>query len=173
MHFVVPWSVRMGEIREDLRKSARRVQEALDRFGLELSVVEFAESTRTSQEAADAIGCSLGQIAKSLIFMGKQSREPVCVVASGANRVDEKKLRARLGEKVEKADAGFVLERTGYAIGGIPPVGHASPIRTLIDEDLLGYETVWSAAGTPHAVFMLTPEDLVAITGGEVIDLKA
>ena len=163
----------MGELREELRASARRVQETLDSFGLELTVVEFNDSTRTSQEAADAIGCELGQIAKSLIFMGRQSRTPVCVIASGSNRVDEKKLRGILGEKTQKADAEFVLEHTGYTIGGIPPVGHAKPLRTLVDEDLLRYETVWSAAGTPHAVFRLTPGYLVAITNGEVSDIKA
>lgn len=157
---------------EELRKSAQKVQTVLDGFGLELTVVEFQESTRTSQEAADAIGCELGQIAKTLIFMKKTSRTPVCIIASGANRVDEKKLRAVLGEKVEKADATFVLQHTGYAIGGIPPVGHSTPLRVLIDEDLLRYEIVWSAAGTPHAVFRLTSKELVMITKGEVIDLK-
>jgi len=159
-------------MRDDLRKSARRVQAVLDGYGLELSVVEFKESTRTSQEAADAIGCEVGQIAKTLIFVCKTSREPVCVIASGANRVDEKKLRAHLDEKVEKADADFVLLHTGYAIGGIPPVGYDTPLRTLIDEDLLRYETVWSAAGTPHAVFRLKPRDLVTITGGTIVDLR-
>lgn len=157
---------------DELRKSAQKVQAVLDRFGLALTVVEFKESTRTSQEAADAIGCELGQIAKSLIFKGKTSHTPVCVIASGANRVDEKKLRTVLGEKVEKADAGFVLLHTGYAIGGIPPVGHATELRILVDEDLLRHEIVWSAAGTPHAVFKLTSRELVAITNGEVVDMK-
>jgi Cys-tRNA(Pro) deacylase len=157
---------------EELRKSAQKVQAVLDSFGLALTVVEFQESTRTSQEAADAIGCELGQIAKSLIFRGKTSHSPVCVIASGVNRVDEKKLKALLGEKVEKADADFVLQHTGYAIGGIPPVGHATPLRILVDEDLVRYETVWSAAGTPHAVFRLTSKELVMITRGEVVDMK-
>lgn len=157
---------------ENLSKSAQKVQAELNRYGIELKVVEFSESTRTSQEAADAIGCELGQIAKSLIFKGKTSKKPVCIIASGANRVNEKKIKEIIGEKIEKADAAFVLEHTGYAIGGVPPVGHKSSIKPLIDEDLLKYREIWSAAGTPHAVFKLTPDDLLRITGGEVISVK-
>lgn len=156
----------------ELRKSAKKVQEILDNYGLSLTVVEFSESTRTSQDAANAIGCQLGQIAKSLIFKCKESREPVCVIASGSNRVDEKKVRAHLGEKIERADAAYVLEHTGYAIGGIPPIGHNRTIRTLIDEDLLQYEEIWAAAGTPHAVFKLTPKDLVSLVKGDILPIK-
>lgn len=156
----------------ELRKSAQKVQSILNEFGLELTVIEFEESTRTAQEAADAIGCQLGQIAKSLIFKGKVSQAPVCVIASGSNRVDEKKIKAHLGEKIERADAAFVLEQTGYAIGGIPPIGHSNSIKILIDEDLLSYVEIWAAAGTPHAVFKLTPKDLLDITKGEVIEVK-
>lgn len=156
----------------ELRKSAKKVQEILDNYGLSLTVVEFSESTRTSQDAANAIGCQLGQIAKSLIFKSKESREPVCVIASGSNRVDEKKVRAHLGEKIERADAAYVLEHTGYAIGGIPPIGHNRTIRTLIDEDLLQYEEIWAAAGTPHAVFKLTPKDLVSLVKGDILPIK-
>jgi len=156
----------------DLSKSAQRVQEVLNQHGLELKVVEFAESTRTSQEAAAAIGCEIGQIAKSLIFRGKTSKKPILVIASGANRVDEKKIRSYLGEKIEKADADFVLEHTGYAIGGVPTVGHLNYIKPLIDEDLMNYPVIWSAAGTPHAVFQLTPKDLLKLTQGEVVTVK-
>lgn len=158
-------------MQESMSKSAQRFQEALDKLGFFLSVVEFPESTRTSQEAADAIGCGLGQIAKSLVFK-RHSGAPVLVIASGANRVNEKALRALLGEKTEKASADFVAERTGFAIGGIPPVGHAEKIETYIDEDLMQYETIWAAAGTPHAVFRLKPEELVAMTDGKVVSIK-
>lgn len=156
---------------EPLSKSAQRVQAALEAHGLSLSVVEFPESTRTSQEAADAIGCELGQIAKTLVFK-KQSGAPVLIIASGSNRVNEKAIKALLGEKIEKADADYVLEHTGFVIGGIPPVGHTEKMETLIDEDLLGYEAVWAAAGTPHAVFSLKPSELVEITGGKVAAVK-
>lgn len=155
-----------------LKKSVERVQAVLKEFGLELNVVEFSDSTRTAQEAADAIGCTVGQIAKSLIFKGKSSQKPVLIIASGANRVNEKLVKEYAGEKLEKADAEFVLEHTGFAIGGVPPVGHINPITTLIDEDLTQYSEIWAAAGTPHAVFKLTTEILIEITKGSVIKVK-
>ncbi len=155
-----------------LRKSAQKVQGVLNQFGLELEVIEFAESTRTSAEAAAAVGCEIGQIAKSLIFKGKTTQKPILVIASGANRVDEKKVKAYAGEKLDKADADFVLQHTGYAIGGIPPVGHIHPLEPIIDQDLLQYKEIWAAAGTPHAVFRLTPDQLVQITSGAVVDVR-
>ncbi|NWL89769.1 MULTISPECIES: YbaK/EbsC family protein [unclassified Paenibacillus] len=154
-----------------LKKSAEKVQNILRDFGHELQVIELQDSTRTSDEAARTIGCRVSQIAKSLIFKGKQSQQPILVIASGTNRVNEKTIRAYLGEKLEKADADFVLEHTGYAIGGIPPVGHHSPIKTFIDEDLLQYEEIWAAAGTPNAVFRLTPQILTEIVDGTVISI--
>lgn len=156
----------------NLSKSAERVQQVLNKFGLELKVVEFSDSTRTSEDAANAIGCSVGQIAKSLIFKGKNSQKPILIIASGVNRVNEKKIRDYIGENIEKADADFVLLHTGYAIGGIPPVGHKKYIKPLIDEDLLQYEEIWAAAGTPHAVFSITPKDLQRITEGDVVSVK-
>ncbi len=155
-----------------LKHSAQRVQDALKQFGMALNVVEFAESTRTSQEAADAIGCELGHIAKTLIFKGKDSQKPLCVIASGKNRVHEKKIAYLIGEAIERPDAAFVELHTGYAIGGVSPVGYAFEIQTLIDQDLMIYQDIWAAAGTPHAVFKLTPQDLLRITAGRVIDLK-
>ncbi|RCX20078.1 Cys-tRNA(Pro) deacylase [Anaerobacterium chartisolvens] len=155
-----------------LRKSSQTVQEVLNKYGLELRVVEFDESTRTSQDAANTIGCELGQIAKSLIFRSKESKKPVCVIASGKNRVNEKKIAQYIGEKIEKADAAFVLEHTGFAIGGIPPVGHATEMSPLIDEDLMEYIDIWAAAGTPHAVFKLSSEDLLKITKGQIVSVK-
>jgi len=156
----------------NLKKSAERVQSILNEFGYELNVVEFPDSTRTSQEAANAIGCTIGQIAKSLIFKGKTSQKPILVIASGANRVNEKAVKEYIGEKLEKADAEFVLENTGFVIGGVPPVGHKTPITTFIDEDLMQYDEIWAAAGTPNAVFKLTPKILVEITKGSVIKVK-
>jgi len=155
-----------------LKKSAERVQAVLSELGLELNVVEFSDSTRTAQEAANAIGCTVGQIAKSLIFKGKSSQKPILIIASGANRVNEKLVKEYAGEKLEKADAEFVLENTGFAIGGVPPVGHIKPITTFIDEDLTRYSEIWAAAGTPHAVFKLTPQILLKITQGKVIKVQ-
>ncbi len=136
--------------------SALKVQAVL---GPEFQVLEFEASTRTSQDAAAAIGCTVAEIAKSLIFKSAQGRA-VLVIASGVNRVDEKKVRALLGEKIGRADADFVREATGYAIGGVPPVGHATPPIVLIDQDLQRFPAVWAAAGTPNAVFKITPADL-------------
>lgn len=160
-------------ISESLKTSAKRVQDILDAYGLGLVVVEFPAQTRTAQQAADAIGCELGQIAKSLIFRGKKTRQPVFVIASGKNRVDEKIIQEYVGEEIEKADAAFVLEQTGFAIGGVPPVGHLKPIRPFIDEDLMSYAEIWAAAGTPFAVFKLRPSDLLKITDGRVISIQS
>lgn len=151
-----------------LSPSAARVQALLDGIGLGHRVVEHEGSTRTSEDAANAVGCAVAQIAKSLIFRTKETGRPVVVVASGANRVDEKAVGRLIGEKIERADPEFVRESTGFAIGGVPPIGHAVPPLVLIDDDLLRLETIWAAAGTPNAVFRLTPADLVNMTGGRV-----
>ncbi len=148
------------------------MQDALKKCNLDLHVVEFPESTRTSQEAADAIGCEIGQIAKTLIFKGKQSNKPLCVIASGKNRVDEKKVAQLVGEPIERPDAEFVEQHTGYAIGGVSPVGFTFETQMLIDQDLMDYSEIWAAAGTHNAVFQLTPQDLVRITNGHVVELK-
>ena len=154
------------------RSSARRVQEALAAQGFAFEVREFPDSTRTSAEAAAAIGCSVAQIAKSLVFRGGESGRAVLIIASGANRVDPAKAEALLGEAIGRADADFVREATGFAIGEVPPLGHDRPLVTLIDEDLLAFEEVWAAAGTPNAVFRLSPKDLGDLTGGRIGDLK-
>jgi prolyl-tRNA editing enzyme YbaK/EbsC (Cys-tRNA(Pro) deacylase) len=161
----------MEEAGKPMRASALKVQEALAGLGRDFQVVEFDASTRTSADAAAAIGCTVGQIAKSLVFRAKPSGRPVLVVASGANRVNEKKVEAELGETLGRADAEYVREKTGFVIGGVPPIGHAARPATFIDRDLLQFTEIWAAAGTPHAVFRLTPADLVEITGGKVIDL--
>jgi prolyl-tRNA editing enzyme YbaK/EbsC (Cys-tRNA(Pro) deacylase) len=138
---------------------------------LELHVVEMPDSTRTSVEAAQAVGCEVAQIAKSLVFKSASGRA-VLVITSGINRVNEKRVAAELGESLGKADADFVRQQTGFAIGGIPPVGHVQPIETFVDEDLLQYDVIWAAAGTPRAVFRLTPADLRKMTNGKVICVK-
>ncbi|MGQ9371428.1 YbaK/EbsC family protein [Azospirillum sp. A39] len=155
-----------------LSPSARRVQDVLDAIALGHRVVEHERSTRTSQEAADAVGCTVGQIAKSLIFRARASGRPVLVIASGANRVDEKAVAALVGEKIERADPEFVRAKTGFAIGGVPPVGHAEAPLVVIDEDLLAFDTIWAAAGTPNAVFRLSPDQLVSMTGGRSAAVK-
>jgi prolyl-tRNA editing enzyme YbaK/EbsC (Cys-tRNA(Pro) deacylase) len=137
-----------------------RVTAVLRAAGVDAEIREFPEGTRTAQKAAAAVGCEVGQICKSLVF--RVGDEPLLVVASGANRVDE----ARFG--ASKADAAFVREQTGFAIGGVPPVGHARDIETVVDEDLLAYDVVWAAAGTPRAVFAIAPERLVAVSGARV-----
>ncbi|MFN2175586.1 MAG: YbaK/EbsC family protein, partial [Anaerolineales bacterium] len=136
-----------------LSKSARRVQDALDKQGKDFQVIELPDSTRTAVEAARAVGCQLGQIVKSLVFKAKRSKRPVLVIASGSIRVDERKIEALIGEPLGKADADFVRSSTGFAIGGVPPVGHDPEMPVFIDNDLLQYDEVWAAAGTPHAVF--------------------
>ena len=147
--------------------SALRVQEVL---GSQFQVVEFEESTGTSAEAAAAIGCTLAQIAKSLVFRAASGKS-VLVVASGVNRVDEKKVRQIIGEKIGRADADFVREMTGYAIGGVPPVGHRTAPLVLLDSDLKAFSEIWAAAGTPNAVFKLTPAQLQSLTGGAFADI--
>jgi prolyl-tRNA editing enzyme YbaK/EbsC (Cys-tRNA(Pro) deacylase) len=152
-----------------LSNSAQKVQQALDRFGLTLEVVELPASTRTAAEAAAAIGTTVAQIAKSLIFRAAESDRPVLVVASGVNRVDENKIKALLGEPIRKANADFVRQKTGFVIGGVPPLGHSEAPVVFIDQDLLDFDEIWAAAGTPHAVFRLTPADLVRIAGGAIV----
>ena len=158
--------------KEQLSLSAQKVQRALEALGLALKVIEMPDSTRTAQEAAQAVDCQVGQIVKSLVFKTKRSRRPILVVASGQNRVNEKKLEQLLGEPLGKADADFVRECTGFAIGGVPPVGHVQAIETFVDQDLLAYESIWAAAGTPRSVFCLTPTDLVKMTAGKVVDIS-
>ncbi len=155
-----------------LSDASRRIQQALDGFGVGLTVREFPASTRTAAEAAATIGCTVSQIAKSLVFRGKSSGRPVLVIASGANRVDEKKVKSVIGEAIGKADADFVRSKTGFAIGGVPPVGHAEPPVVVIDRDLGAHAEIWAAAGTPFAVFRLEPDTLVRITQGTVADVR-
>jgi len=156
-----------------LSKSAEIVQKALSEKGLRFEVLELNASTRTANDAAITIGCQVGQIVKSLLFRTKETGKPVLVLVSGKNRVDEEALQRHVGEKILKADADFTREVTGFAIGGIPPLGHKNPLSfVFIDEDLLHYETLWAAAGTPQAVFSLPAKELQKVTGGKIISVK-
>ncbi|CAH0121950.1 MULTISPECIES: YbaK/EbsC family protein [unclassified Paenibacillus] len=155
-----------------LKDSAQRVQDVLAQSGYDTKVRELPESTRTAQEAAAAIGCEVAQIAKSIIFRLSGSGSPLLVVASGTNRVNEKSISSRLQDKLLKADADYVRERTGFVIGGVAPIGHLEPITTIVDEDLFQFQTVWAAAGHPKAVMALKPDELVAMTRGQVMSIK-
>ena len=151
----------------ELSPAARRVQRLLGELGSDSQVVQLAATARSAADAA-AVGCSVAQICKSLIFRASGGN-PVLVIASGSNRVDEKKIAAALGEAIVKADADFVRDRTGYAIGGVAPIGHAAPPRIFIDADLFHHDVVWAAAGHPHAVFAVSPAELLRMTGGAVV----
>lgn len=148
--------------------SALRVQAAL---GDAFEVLEFDESTRTAAEAAAAIGCTVAQIAKSMIFRAADSDRPVLVITSGSVRVDVNKVAILLGESIKRASPDFVRENTGFAIGGVPPVAHRVEPIVLIDESLFDLDCLWAAAGTPNAVFRLLPEDLSRLTCGVIADI--
>lgn len=152
--------------------TALRTAQLLHEAGIDAQVVEFEQPTRTSAEAAAAIGCSVAEIAKSIVFRGRQSGQAVVVVASGDNRVSEAKVAALVGEPLGRADADFVREATGYAIGGVAPIGHAQSVKLLLDEDLQRFETVWAAGGTPFSVFPLTPGQLRGLTGAGWADVR-
>jgi prolyl-tRNA editing enzyme YbaK/EbsC (Cys-tRNA(Pro) deacylase) len=155
-----------------LSPSAQKVQDALTSLGFDYTVIEHAGSTRTAQEAADRAGCELGQIVKSLIFKGKDSGKPILVLTSGANRVDEKRISEYAGEAIVRPDADYVRSVTGFAIGGVPPIGHIQKMETYIDDDFQMYGTIWAAAGTPNAIFELKTGDLQKMTCGRVVQVK-
>ena len=155
-----------------LSPSAQKIQDLLKSLGYDYTVVEHTESTRTAQEAAERAGCELGQIVKSLIFKGKTTGKPILVLTSGANRVDEKRISEYAGEAISRAEADFVRTVTGFAIGGVPPVGHAQAMETYLDEDFQQYATIWAAAGTPNAIFELKTEDLQKMTSGRIVRVK-
>ncbi|MCZ2127289.1 MAG: YbaK/EbsC family protein [Anaerolineales bacterium] len=154
-----------------LSSSAQKIQDLLNSLGYDYTVIERSESTRTAQEAADQAGCELGQIVKSLIFRGKDSGKPILVLTAGPNRVNEKRISEYAQEPIGKADADFVREVTGFAIGGVPPLGHAQTMETYLDQDFLKYQTIWAAAGTPKAIFELQTEDLQKMTNGKIVQV--
>ena len=155
-----------------LSSSAQKIQDILSTLGSDFQVIEFTESTKTAQEAAERVGCQLGQIVKSMIFRGQVSNKGILVLTSGANRVDEKKISDYAQETIKRADPDFVREMTGFAIGGVPPLGHRHPLETYIDEDLMQYTSLWAAAGTPNAVFELPSSNLAKITLGKIVRVK-
>ena len=152
-----------------LSRNALRVQQALEQHGLGLEVVELNASTRTAQDAAHAVGCELGQIVKSLVF--RSGSDALLFLVSGKNQLNVVRVSASLGMTIEKADAEFARQASGYPIGGVPPVAHDTPMRTFIDKSLLEYEHVWAAAGTPNSVFKIESRLLPALTGGQLIDV--
>ncbi len=153
-----------------MRAAVRRVVAALEDAGVNAAPVEFEQSTRTAEDAAAALNVHVGQIVKSLVFV--RGDEPVLVLVSGANRASLDRLKAELGAEVTRADAETVRRVTGYAIGGVPPVGHVRPLRTLVDADLLQYDTVYAASGTPNTIFPIDPQSLLRATGGKVVDIR-
>jgi prolyl-tRNA editing enzyme YbaK/EbsC (Cys-tRNA(Pro) deacylase) len=151
------------------KPGSNHVQAALDEFGLSISVSRVSDSTRTAEDAARVIGCAVAQIVKSLVFRGCETGRPYLILVSGTNRVNEHHFSALVEEKIERAKPEFVREQTGFAIGGVPPLGHPTQLSTWMDEDLLQFETVWAAAGSPHAVFPISPPDLARVTSAKVI----
>jgi prolyl-tRNA editing enzyme YbaK/EbsC (Cys-tRNA(Pro) deacylase) len=156
-----------------LKQSTQRFHDYLEDCKFDTQVVELKRLTRTSKETAELIGCEVGQIAKTLIYKGKKSQKPLCVILSGKNHIDEAKVAQYFGEEIEKPDAHFIIEHTKFAIGGIPPMGYPLDNKPLIDKDLVGYANIWAPAGTPYAVFRINPEDLQKIIGARVVDISA
>ncbi|AXS41475.1 YbaK/EbsC family protein [Breoghania sp. L-A4] len=155
----------------DLPPSARRVSDAAAASGLAIAIIEMPGSTRTAQEAADACGCQVGQIVKSLVFQGARSGKPILLLVSGGNRVNEKAAAAHIGEALRRPDADYVRETTGFAIGGVPPFAHASAMDVYMDRDLFAHAEIWAAAGTPRCVFATNPQALCDTVGAVVIDV--
>jgi len=153
----------------ELKEAAQRVQAAARALGLDVTVRQMRQSTRTAEEAAAACGCAVGQIVKSLVFRGKSTGRAYLLLVSGANRVQEKAVGAVIGEGLRRPDAQFVRDVTGYSIGGIPPLGHRERLATYIDRDLLAYQQVFAAAGTPESIFSVAPLALAEKTGATVV----
>jgi Cys-tRNA(Pro) deacylase len=156
-----------------MHPTAQKIAAAAQKLGLNITIKEFETSTRTAQDAANSIGCTVAQIVKSLLFV--VNGQPTLVLVSGPNRLDEKKLAVLCGvgrKKIKRANADVVREATGFAIGGVPPFGHPTKLPTYIDEDFWQFDVIWAAAGTPNAVFAITPDDLAKATGGAKTDLK-
>ena len=152
------------------KQSVQRVADALVAAGIEPEILELSDSTRTAEDAAAAIGTEVPKIVKSLVFLADDT--PILALVSGSNRLDTDRLGTAIGRTISRADAATVRAATGFAIGGVPPVGHTTALDVLIDRDLLQHDVVWAAAGTPHAVFPIPPQQLVSATKGQVIDLK-
>lgn len=156
-----------------MSKSLKRVRAALEAAGLAADIREMTEGTRTAQDAANAVGCALDQIAKSIIFRGEEDGRVVLFLTAGGNRVDDAKASAVAGEALGKADAALIRAQTGFAIGGVAPIGHTSPVRAFMDPRLFDFETVWAAAGTPRHVFPIAPAEIERLTGAQRADFTA
>jgi len=155
-----------------MKYNAQTVQDKLKGLGFNYKVIELPDSTHTAIDAANALSCQVAQIAKSIIFKTKNSNQPILVITSGANRVNEDKIVEYISEPIEKANADFVLEKTGFVIGGVPPLGHINSIKTFIDQDLMQHHEIWAAAGSSRAVFKLKPQDLSKMTNGQTVSIK-
>jgi prolyl-tRNA editing enzyme YbaK/EbsC (Cys-tRNA(Pro) deacylase) len=153
------------------RSAIDRFRDASEGSGVDIAVTRYPEGTKTAEDAARAIGCDVAQIVKSLVFVVEETNEAVLALTSGANRVDSSKLAAHIGAAVRRANADDVRAATSFAIGGTPPFGHPAPLRTLVDPALMTFTTVWAAAGTPDSVFPLAPDDLVRVTGADIVDV--
>ncbi len=149
-----------------------KIIKILKQLDINTEIITFSQSTKTAKDAANALNCEIAQIVKSLIFVGKNSKKPILILASGINRVDEEKVSKIIGEFIEKADADFVREKTGFSIGGVSPIGHKNEIDIYIDKDLLNFEFVWAAAGTPNSVFKISSKTLIQITNAKIIEIK-
>lgn len=153
-----------------MSKSLARVRRTLEEAGLDAEIREMPGSTRTAEEAATAAGCHLDQIAKSIIFRGEADGHVVLFLTAGGNRVDPAKASALAGEALGKADAALIRAETGFAIGGVAPIGHLNPVRAWFDPRLLAFDTVWAAAGTPRHIFAVDPRDLLRLSGAQTAD---
>ena len=153
-----------------MSKSLKRVTKALADAGIDAQIVETTDQTRTAEQAAAQAGCVVDQIAKSIIFKGEDSNLAVLFITAGGNQVDAAKASTVAGEVLGKADAELIRAQTGFAIGGVSPVGHLNPIRTFIDPRLTEFDVIWAAAGTPRHIFSLAPSDLIALTNGQLAD---
>ena len=154
-----------------MKPASRKVLDAAEALGLKIEIVSMADSTRTAEDAAAACGCSVGQIVKSLVFANRETGAPVMLLVSGANRVDVDAVCGRTGLALGRADANAVRAATGFAIGGIPPFGHATPLATFMDRDLMSHAVIWAAAGTPNSVFSCTPAELARAASATVIEM--
>jgi prolyl-tRNA editing enzyme YbaK/EbsC (Cys-tRNA(Pro) deacylase) len=167
----MPISMITAAMGDKLPKSAQKVAKRAAELGLAVTIFEMAASTRTAAEAAAACSCRAGQIVKSLVFRGRTTGRALLILVSGDNRVDIKRVASDIGEAIERPDADWVRAETGYAIGGIPPLGHDRPLATFMDRALIAYATVWAAAGTPSCVMEIDPKGLATVTGARMIDV--
>jgi prolyl-tRNA editing enzyme YbaK/EbsC (Cys-tRNA(Pro) deacylase) len=153
-----------------MSKSLKRVRQNAIDLGLNVEIIELTIQTKTAAEAASAMGCCPDQILKSIIFLGQDTNKCVLFMTAGGNRVDEDKASAIVGEPLGRADAAVIRTQTGFAIGGVSPIGHITDVQKFIDPTLMAFETIWAAAGTPHSMFSIDPQTLADATGAKIVD---